>query len=98
MTDTTVGTDDEMKARIEKQLPGLVLTEMPRRFAICGYDEDDEPVVEYWGIQLSGRAVAVRPTLTETWRGSSAEGMCHTMSLALDVDLVWLDPAHTPAT
>lgn len=92
MTDTTVVDDDEMRARIESQLPGLTPPRLPRRFAICGYDERDEPVVEYWGIEFAGRAVAERLGVSESWRSDSAETMHHTLSIAFDVDLVWLDP------
>lgn len=87
MTDTSAAA---LAARVEEQLPGFRLPEVPRRFVLCAYGPDDVPLVLYWGLAVTGTALGFRDASTHV--SASAERMAATLSRAYDVELVWLDP------
>jgi hypothetical protein len=91
MTTNSGAVDGALAASIDDQLPGAVLPEVPRRFAIFTYDADDEPELYLWGLQIAERAFAFSPNGGTTHRSGTAERMERVLNLAMDADLVWLD-------
>ncbi|MGA8116294.1 MAG: hypothetical protein WCA46_21765 [Actinocatenispora sp.] len=90
--------EDAVRAEVARQVPGLELPAVPRRFLLCEYDEDDRPALYGWGLELPGRAVAFSPALRSTWHSDSAEQVHAGMSRVSCVDLVWIDTAPSPDT
>ncbi len=84
--------DTTSTARPATGLPGFTLSETPRRFAVCEYDEQDSPQLRYWGLQTSAATRAFSADGATSWHATSAERMCEPLSIALDVELLWLDP------
>lgn len=85
MTDTTIA------ERVAAQVPGFELPEVPRRFALFEYDEDDTLDLCMWGIQTATEAFGFYPNSNSTWHSSSAERIESTLSRIGDIELIWLD-------
>lgn len=85
MTDTTIA------ERVAAQVPGFELPDIPRRFALCEYDEDDTIRLYMWGIQTATEAFGFFPDSSSTWHSGTAEDIESTLSLVRAIELVWLD-------
>ncbi len=85
-------TDTAVADRPATALPGFTLPEIPRRFAVCEYDENDTPQLRYWGLQTTTATRAFSVDGRSDWHAGSADRMCDLLSVALDVELLWLDP------
>jgi hypothetical protein len=86
MTDETTAYDADYDTINLAALAGGAL---PRRFAICTYS-DDEPTLEYWGLQTGGTAIGFGRGAVHS--APSAERIARRLSLVYAVVLVWLDP------
>lgn len=85
MTDTTIA------RRVAAQVAGFELPDIPRRFALCEYDEDDTLRLYMWGIQTATEAFGFFPGSSGTWHSTSAEAIESRLSLVRAIELVWLD-------
>jgi hypothetical protein len=67
--------------------------EPPRRFVLVEYDDEGEPHVFLWGLQLPGLAVCVGPDGDPLSKNNSAESAHRMFSIAYDdLELLWIDP------
>lgn len=90
-SDLPNGAAQDLAARLNAQLPGVRLPEVPRRFAIFRSDDDD-PELYLWGLQTADRAVAF-DSGGGVRRSPSAERIADRVDMVVDAYLVWLDPA-----
>ena len=82
--------DDEPWIAEPEDLPD----EVPARFILVAYDEEGNPGVFMWGMQLPGStAVVVSPDGRNVSKTRSAEAAHRLFSIAHeDLELLWIDP------
>ncbi|MGA8114792.1 MAG: hypothetical protein WCA46_14095 [Actinocatenispora sp.] len=81
----------DLALRISRQVPGLALTGIPRRFALCRYDEDDTPSLYLWGAEMPSGAIGFLPGGKPLIESVSAERILDRFGMVYPMDLVWLD-------
>ena len=81
MTDTTIATP----------IPGFTLPDIPRRFALCEYDEDDTLPLYMWGIHTATEAFGFFADGSGTGHSTSAESIESMHSMTGAIELIWLD-------